>query len=586
MSPTQPTETAALVRQDRPSFHIAPQQGWMNGDYVQACLSPVTKYSHETVSADLSKSSLVQVLPTYSQGLHLAVRPGLGPLCFTRPCQLGASTTRNRMHTWKFRCRWLLQRLRNARRERRSDYPIYDPKLTYWTKIEYPWLSLPPPSNGLERLAGWRDPAIISRPGDEGSDCWTMIIGSGVKDSGGSVLVYTSKELLDGWQFHGELCHGRGNGADTGFMWECPILFKLSTLPRNASLFGSGGQPDACTNPSYYWLGPYDPVSRRFDLATSQGPYRLDLGNVLYAPNILHDTAKGRTLLWGWGQEQRNKVDVYDYAGCLTLPRVMWLQYCADPSTDSSTDSAVCSLALHQQPLPELAELRHPLRSWRLQDALPLGVMDLIVDGGAKMPVPTVSGPFLDLELVFQPAADCNADEPRCSASGLLLQSWSSGPEGSAALIYNWDTGILEVVYEAIDPATLTFSLAAPGVRRVGGRLQRPPAPGSPLSLRVFLDYSCLEVFTGEGEVLTARVYRGSAPTNPGYPAGSSSGIDFISADGPTRLIHFAAYEMQPAFQSGISSEDEATASVPLPYESLLEGVERLEMAGAAGGAA
>ncbi|GLI58965.1 hypothetical protein VaNZ11_000751, partial [Volvox africanus] len=349
-----------------------------------------------------------------------------------------------------------------------------DPKLTYWTKVEYPVLSLPPPFNGLERLSGWRDPAIIGRPGQDGSECWTMIIGSGIKDNGGSVLVYTSKALLDGWQLHGELCHGRENGATTGFMWECPILFQLQPLPRSSTLFGSAGQgalaaaapdqagnhdstpskplyffsisPDACTNPSYYWVGPYDPASKRFDLASAQGPIRLDLGNVLYAPNILDDTVKGRTLLWGWGQEQRNKVDVYDYAGCLTLPRVLWLECLGDalPSAAGTLGAAPGLWALHQQPLPELVELRHPQYSWCLRDALPPGVSDLIVDGGAKMPVPDVSGPFLDMELLFQPAADNNDNEPRCSASGLLLQSWSSGPEGSAALIYYWDTGVLE----------------------------------------------------------------------------------------------------------------------------------------------
>lgn len=43
--------------------------------------------------------------------------------------------------------------------------------------------------------------------------------------------------------------------------------------------------------------------------------------------------------------------------------------------------------------------------------------------------------------------------------------------------------------------------------RTVGGPLQ-PPLENGELKLRVFLDGSCLEVFTGTGAALTTRVYR------------------------------------------------------------------------------
>ena len=33
---------------------------------------------------------------------------------------------------------------------------------------------------------------------------------------------------------------------------------------------------------------------------------------------------QGRHILWGWLQERR-KVGSYDYAGCLSLPRVMYI---------------------------------------------------------------------------------------------------------------------------------------------------------------------------------------------------------------------------------------------------------------------
>lgn len=51
---------------------------------------------------------------------------------------------------------------------------------------------------------------------------------------------------------------------------------------------------------------------------------------------------------------------------------------------------------------------------------------------------------------------------------------------------------------------------------RIGGALDLKP--GDPLELRILLDNSCLEIFTGTGEVLTTRVYRGQPP--PGADAG------------------------------------------------------------------
>ncbi len=42
-----------------------------------------------------------------------------------------------------------------------------DPKLTYWTKEETPFLSLPPPAMNL---TAWRDPFVIGRP-DPSNGC-------------------------------------------------------------------------------------------------------------------------------------------------------------------------------------------------------------------------------------------------------------------------------------------------------------------------------------------------------------------------------------------------------------------------------
>lgn len=55
------------------------------------------------------------------------------------------------------------------------------------------------------------------------------------------------------------------------------------------------------------------------------------------------------------------------------------------------------------------------------------------------------------------------APPPEGACSGLVLRSYQVGSEGAAAVLYNWGTGVLEVVFEALDPETHTYSLAAPG---------------------------------------------------------------------------------------------------------------------------
>jgi beta-fructofuranosidase len=69
---------------------------------------------------------------------------------------------------------------------------------------------------------------------------------------------------------------------------------------------------------------------------------------------------------------------------------------------------------------------------------------------------------------------------------GVLLRSWRQGGEGGAAVLFNWESGLLEVVFEALDPASMTFSLTAPLARRIGDRITHKP--GAPLALRLLLD--------------------------------------------------------------------------------------------------
>ena len=56
--------------------------------------------------------------------------------------------------------------------------------------------------------------------------------------------------------------------------------------------------PDAPTNPVLYWLGGYDSQKTRFIMEGAKGPLKLDLGDILYAPNLMIDGQVGAAAVW------------------------------------------------------------------------------------------------------------------------------------------------------------------------------------------------------------------------------------------------------------------------------------------------
>jgi hypothetical protein len=59
------------------------------------------------------------------------------------------------------------------------------------------------------------------------------------------------------------------------------------------------------------------------------------------------------------------------------------------------------------------------------------------------------------------------------------------------------------------------------------------------LLLHIFLDGSCMEVFTGSGQVLTTRVYRGKPPAGV-----LQSGLEVFAEGGSCQLVAAEAFEL------------------------------------------
>ena len=79
--------------------------------------------------------------------------------------------------------------------------------------------------------------------------------------------------------------------------------------------------------------------------------------------------------------------------------------------------------------------------------------------------------------------AVCRGD---ASAAGMLLRSWNAGGEGGTAVLYDWERGVLEAVFEGgggMDLATQTdLDPDTDGQRRIGGPVDL--RPGELLTVR------------------------------------------------------------------------------------------------------
>ncbi len=182
-----------------------------------------------------------------------------------------------------------------------------------WIKYDgNPVIPKPP----VENVTGFRDP-FVWQDGDE----WYMVIGSGIKDVGGTAFLYKSTNLTD-WVYINPISTGFGS------MWECPNFFTLGEKWLLAvSPYGK----------VQYTLGEFK------DNKFTHGSWKsLDIGgrSGFYAPNCLVDE-QGRRIMWGW--ITGGGTEGYPWNGMLTLPRVLTLR-------DDQT--------LGIEPLPELSALR------------------------------------------------------------------------------------------------------------------------------------------------------------------------------------------------------------------------------------
>lgn len=355
------------------------------------------------------------------------------------------------------------------------------------------------PPEGLD-VWQFRDHAVWRE--DDGY--WYQAIGAAIRDVGGAVLLYRSRDLLE-WEFLHPLAVGDSSVQEpvwTATMWECPLFVPLNGVQNSEFLTGNSK-----LKTQHLELAQHALLVSAWDHATlhtvamtgeyrdqhfmAQHTYKFDYGdNYFYAPQSCVD-AQGRTVLWGWLQEGRpdEATIAAGWAGVMSLPRILWAR----------TDGRI-----GVEPAPELAMLRG--------EAHTLGERELLGD----VPIHLASD-TCELDLIIQPIS-----VQRC---GVVLRRSPDGSE-ETRVVYDREQGWISI--------DSTYSSHDPIVKRDvrGGPLVL--AEGEPLHLRIFLDRSVIEVFANERACLSGRVY----PTQA-----QADGLALF-AEGAARLLLFQAWPM------------------------------------------
>ncbi|MDO4942550.1 MAG: sucrose-6-phosphate hydrolase [Lachnospiraceae bacterium] len=149
-----------------------------------------------------------------------------------------------------------------------------------------------------------------------------IFIGAQTQDLRGCVLVYESKELLNGWHFAGEL---KVIGFENfGGMWECPCIQKINGKdilifsPQYTKLPYRGEN----TNHNVYIIGKMDYDTLTF---TPETDYQhLDYGFDFYAAQLasnVSDPDKAIIIAWIGLPDNHYPTAEEDWEGSMTLPR-------------------------------------------------------------------------------------------------------------------------------------------------------------------------------------------------------------------------------------------------------------------------
>lgn len=366
--------------------------------------------------------------------------------------------------------------------------------------------------------AEFRDPKVFWHAATRR---WVMVVSLATEHR---VAFYASPDLKR-WTRTGTF----GPAAAIGGVWECPDLFPLPVdgdpartrwvLVVNINPGGIAGGSAA-----QYFVGRFDGARFVADspAAASVAPDApgirwADYGKDFYAAVSWSDVprADGRRLWLGWmnNWQYANDIPTAPWRSAQSVPRALALRTTPD------------GVRLVQEPVRELARLRGARRQLGPR-AIPAGTVSLAPDG--------IGGAALELVATFEvpPAAGAAG---AAEEFGLKVRTGA----GEETVI-----GVRPRAGQLVVDRTRSGDVAFH--RDFSGRQTAPlPVEGGRVRLHVFVDWSSVEVFAGDGRTVV---------TDQIFPAPASDGVALYATGGTARLVSLEAWPMASAWTSAAAA--------------------------------
>ncbi|MFD2672566.1 glycoside hydrolase family 32 protein [Marinicrinis sediminis] len=347
-------------------------------------------------------------------------------------------------------------------------------------------------------IVDFRDPKVIWHAS---SQKWIMSLAAN-----DHIRFYSSPDLLE-WAFESSFGHDDGNHDA---VWECPDLFELAVegqqgVSKWVLLVSVGDDPNVPEGSrTQYFIGQFD--GQRFVCEDEPDTVRwLDDGRDNYAGVTFSDLppTDGRRILMGWMSNWKyaNLTPTEAWRGSMTLPRELKLLH-----GETGTE-------LIQVPVKELEQLRADHTQWSEVPVMP-GVN----------PVRQVEGRQLEIIAQFEPG----------DASEFGFRLRLSDREET---VVGYRVQDAELFVDRTRSGETAFHPAFAAEHSTALSLQ-----SGKLYMRMFIDWSSIEVFGNEGQVvMTDLIF-----ANP-----NSTGVEVYSKGGTARLISLDVYQMKSVYDTG-----------------------------------